>query len=307
MMEEKYDDTFLARWLANDLTEEEKLRFEASAEYQDYLHIIESVELMEAPSFDKKSVLRSIQQKQQTSAPKVRKLRTSWLYSAAAVVLLVISFSYLYLNADTTFETSFGEQTTVSLPDGSEVMLNAKTTISFNESSWDSDRTVSLDGEAYFKVQKGEKFTVTTNSGTVEVLGTEFNVHAHDNTAIFEVKCHEGKVQVTTKAQQKEILTQGKAFAFIQGKLTSWDFNLNTPTWRDGESDFREMPLKHVIEALQHQYNVQFDIENIDTTQRFTGTFSHKNLKLALRTVFDPMEISYTFKGEKAVILTEAK
>ncbi|MEM6686886.1 MAG: FecR domain-containing protein [Bacteroidota bacterium] len=306
MMEEKYDDRFLARWLANELTEEEKLRFENSDEYQDYLQIIESVDLMEAPSFDKKSVLQSIQQKQQTATTKVRKLNTSWRYAAAAVILLVISFSYFYINADATFETTFGEQTSVSLPDGSEAILNAKTTLTFSENSWDTNRTVLLEGEAYFKVKKGEKFTVTTNSGTVEVLGTEFNVHAH-NDAIFEVKCHEGKVRVTTKTQQTETLTQGKAFAAIQGKQTRWDFNPNNPSWRDGESNFREMPLQHVIEALENQYNVQFNTENVDTAQRFTGTFSHKNLKLALRTVFDPMEISYTFKGEKAVILTQAK
>jgi ferric-dicitrate binding protein FerR (iron transport regulator) len=306
MMEEKHDDRFLARWLANDLTENEKLRFENSAEHQDYLDIIESVDLMEAPSFDKESIFNSIQQKQQMHTPKVRKLRTSWLYSAAAVVLLFVGLSYVYLNADETFETGIGEQTTVSLPDGSEVILNAKTILSFNKNSWSTDRTVSLDGEAYFKVKKGEKFTVATNSGTVEVLGTQFNVLT-DDKAIFEVKCHEGKVKVTPKTQKSAILTHGMAFSSIEGKTASWDFNTNNPSWRDGESNFREMPIKHVIEALQNQYGIQFIFENIDTTQRFTGTFSHKNLKLALRTVFDPMEISHTFKGGKTVVLKEAK
>ena len=307
MMEEKYDDTFLARWLANDLTEEEKLRFENSAEHQDYLQIIESVDLMEAPSFDKKSILSSIQQKQQIQTSKVGKLKTSWLYTAAAaVVLLFVGFSSMYLNADETFETGFGEKITVNLPDGSEVLLNAKTTLSFNENSWDTDRTVSLDGEAYFKVKKGEKFTVATTSGTVEVLGTEFNVHTHDDD-IFEVKCHEGKVKATSKTQKTAILTQAKAFSSVEGKTTSWSFNTNDPSWIDGESNFMEMPIKHVIEALQDQYEFEFIAENIDTTQRFTGTFSHKNLKLALRTVFDPMEISYTFKGEKTIILRNAK
>ncbi|AXG68934.1 fec operon regulator FecR [Kordia sp. SMS9] len=305
MMEEKYDDTFLARWLANDLTDDEKLRFENSAEYQDYLDIIESVDLLEAPSFDKKATWKSIQQTQQTPAPKVRKLQKSWMYAAAAIVLLFVGFSYFNATANATFETSFGEQLMIVLPDGSEATLNAKSILSFNESSWSNDRTVSLQGEAYFKVKKGEKFTVATTSGTVEVLGTEFNVHVHDG--IFEVKCHEGKVKVTSKTQEIKTLTQGNAFSSIYGNRASWDFNIDNPTWRDGESNFREMPIKHVIQALQNQYNIQFDFENVDTTQRFTGTFSHKNLKLALRTVFDPMEISYTFKDEKSVILTEAK
>mgnify|MGYP003682980213 CR=1 FL=1 len=305
MMKEKNDDTFLARWLADTLTEDEKIRFENSDEYQDYLHIIESADLLEAPSFDKQSVLKSIQQKQQATQPKVRKLRTSWLYSAAAIVLLFVGFSYFYLNADTTFETGFGDQMAVTLPDGSKAILNAKATLSFNENSWDGNRNVVLDGEAYFKVEKGEKFTVTTTSGTVEVLGTQFSVLTDD--AIFEVKCHEGKVKVTSKTQETAILTQGNAFSFIDGKATSWNFNTDDATWKDGESNFREMPIKHVITALEDQYGVQFSFDNIDTKQRFTGTFSHKNLKLALRTVFVPMEISYTFKDEKTVILKKAK
>ncbi|PTX60468.1 FecR family protein [Kordia periserrulae] len=306
MMEEKYDDTFLARWLADELTEAEKLRFESAEEYQDYLQIIESVNQMQAPSFDKKAVLQSIQQKQQKATPKVRKLRTSWVYAAAAVVLFFVSFSYFYLNASEMVTTDFGEQTTVILPDGSEAILNAKTTLSFNENSWANDRTVVLEGEAFFKVKKGETFTVQTALGTVEVLGTQFNVLTNDKN-IFEVKCHEGKVKVTSKTQETAILTQGNAFSSINGQVASWNFNPKHPSWRDGESNFREMPLQHVITALQNQYNVEFQHEQIDASQRFTGTFSHKNLKLALRTVFDAMEISYTFKGKKAVILTETK
>jgi transmembrane sensor len=305
MMEEKYDDTFLARWLADDLNAEEKLRFENSAEYQDYLQIIESANQLEAPSYDKQAALKSIQQKQQTTAPKTRRLNTSWLYAAAAVVLLFIGFSYVYLTSGETFETGYGNQLTVLLPDGSEVILNSKSSLTFNENSWDDDRTVSLNGEAYFKVKNGEKFTVTTTSGTVEVLGTQFNVLSDDE--IFEVKCHEGKVKVSSKTQKTAVLTHGNAFSLIEGKTASWNFDVHNSTWREGESNFREMPLKRVITALQDQYEVQFIIDDIDTAERFTGSFSHKNLKLALRTVFVPMEISYTFKDEKAVILKIAK
>lgn len=304
MMKEKYDDTFLARWLANDLNAEEKLRFENSAEYKDYLQIIESADQLEAPSYDKPAALKAIQQKQENFTPKTRKLSTSWLYAAAAVVLLFVGFSYLYVTSGQTFETGYGNQQIVSLPDGSEAILNAKSSLTFHKNSWDDNRTVTLDGEAYFNVKKGAKFTVNTALGTVEVLGTQFNVLTGD--AIFEVKCHEGKVKVVSNTKETAILTQGNAFSVIEGKTASWDFDIHNPTWREGESNFREMPLKHVITALQDQYETQFVLEDIDTAERFTGSFSHTNLKLALRTVFVPMEISYTFKDEK-IILKKAK
>lgn len=305
MMEEKYDDTFLARWLANELTEAEKTRFEASAEYQDYVQIIENADLLQPPSFYKEEVFQSIQKKQQKRVSKTRKLSTTVWYAAAAVVVFFIGFSYLYFTAETTIKTGYGNQQIVTLPDGSEAILNAKSSVVYNEDSWENERKIYLEGEAYFKVKKGEKFTVITNSGSVEVLGTEFNVFATD--AIFEVKCHEGKVKVTSKDHVSTILTQGNAFTFINGETHTWTFNIKDSTWRDGESNFKEIPLYSVITSLQNQYEIDFITDNIDTTQRFTGSFSHKNLKLALRTVFVPMEISYTFKDEKVIVLKKAK
>ncbi len=302
MMEDKYDDTFLARWLNGDISEEEKTRFESSSEYQDYMKIIEGTNKFEAPSFDKESLLSKINDKKET---KVRKLVPSWMYAAAAVVLLVVGFAYVYLSAGETFETGYGNQMVVALPDGSEAILNAKSSVTFDKDSWSANRSISLTGEAYFKVKKGEKFTVTTNSGTVEVLGTQFNVKTAED--LFEVKCTEGKVKVETLNDETAILTVGKAFSKLEGKTSNWDFNIKDETWREGESNFRVIPIKHVIEAIQNQYEITFIYDNIDTSQRFTGSFSHKNLKLALRTVFVPMEISYTFKDENTVILKKAE
>lgn len=307
MMEEKYDDTFLAKWLSGDISEDEKMRFENAPEYQDYIKIIEGTNQLEAPSFDKNSLLTKIQDKKevQVRETKTRKLIPSWMYAAAAVIILVVGFTYVYTSAGETFETGYGDQQTVTLPDGSEAILNAKSSVTFNKNSWEKNRTVSLTGEAFFKVQKGEKFTVTTNTGTVEVLGTQFNVRTANE--LFEVKCTEGKVKVDASNQQTATLTAGQAFSELDGKTNSWNFDTNDVSWREGESNFREIPLKHVIDAIKNQYEVTFVYEDIDTEQRFTGTFSNKNLKLALRTVFVPMEISYTFKDRKTVILKKAK
>ncbi|WP_430410947.1 FecR family protein [Kordia sp.] len=301
MMKDKYDDTFLARWLNGDISEAEKTRFENTDEYQDYMKIIEGTNKFEAPSFDKQRLLSKIQDTKET---KTRKLVPSWMYAAAAVILLVVGFAYVYTTAGETFETGYGDQMVVALPDGSEAILNAKSSVTFDKDSWENNRTVSLSGEAYFKVKKGEKFTVTTNSGIVEVLGTQFNVKTATN--LFEVKCTEGKVKVETSNDETAILTVGKAFSQLEGNTSNWDFNIKDETWREGESNFRVIPLKHVIDAIQNQYEITFIHDNIDITQRFTGSFSHKNLKLALRTVFVPMEISYTFKDENTVILKKA-
>lgn len=304
MMEDKHDDTFLARWLSGDLSEAEKIRFENADEYQDYVNIIEGTNKLEAPSFDKQGLFAKIKDTKET---KVRRLVPSWLYTAAAVVLLVVGLTYIYAPtgpSEETYQTAFGTQMPVDLPDGSQAILNAKSSITFNNDTWDENRTVSLTGEAYFKVKKGEKFTVTTNGGTVAVLGTQFNVRSASD--LFEVKCTEGKVQVTSVTNESAILTTGKAFSELSGKTSKWDFNINDETWKEGESNFREIPLKYVIEAIQNQYGVTFEYNTVDANQDFTGTFSHENLNIALRTVFVPMEISYTFKDKNTIILKKA-
>ena len=74
--------------------------------------------------------------------------------------MLVVGLTYVYAPtgpSEETYQTAFGTQMSVDLPDGSEAILNAKSSITFNNDTWDENRTVSLTGEAYFKVKKGEK------------------------------------------------------------------------------------------------------------------------------------------------------
>ena len=75
------------------------------------------------------------------------------------------------------------------------MLLNSKSTITFNKHNWDTNRTLELNGEAFFDVEKGNTFTVKTSQGNVSVLGTEFNVNA--SVDFFRVSCYEGKVKVS--------------------------------------------------------------------------------------------------------------
>lgn len=305
-MDENYtDDTFLARWLSGDLSPEEQKNFEQSKAYDDYKKIIEGADQLEVPSLDRQRLFDAIQQETASKTislndKPVRKI-SRWLYPIAATILLILGFSYFFSNSDTTYTTSFGEQLAVQLPDGSEVTLNAKSTLSFNEKTWNENRTLALEGEAYFDVAKGATFTVNTSEGTVEVLGTEFNVTTAKD--YFQVKCFEGTVKVESTAKKSAILTVGKAFSVINNQEESWNFNPEELTWKQGESTFKNVPLQQVITALERQFNITFIKNNIDETQRFTGSFSHKDVKLALKTVFDPMEIEYTFKNETTIEL----
>jgi len=299
-MENPYsDETFLARWLAGDLSAEEKLEFEKSDDFKKYLAIVTKVDTLAPPNYDRERVFNIIKKDINTDKKSVR-LIPSWSYGIAAALLALFGL-FFFFNNSTTYSTGFGEQITIELLDGSEVILNSKSELKFKKSEWEANRKVKLTGEAFFKVKKGSNFVVETASGNVEVLGTQFNVNTRKD--YFEVICHEGKVKAIGTNEHKTVLTKGKAFRIANNISEKWDTELLQPSWISGETTFTNTPLKQVIHSLENQFDITFIKDNIDQNARFTGSYTHKNIKLALKTIFIPMEISYTFEGENQIVL----
>jgi len=297
------DETFLARWIANELSTKELEEFQQSDVYHQFKAIDDASQLLKAPDYNQKETLIQIQNKLQSkkSVKKVVKLIPYWIYGAAASIALLISF--FYFNYSTTnISTSYGEYSTITLPDNSTVHLSPNSTISYKNYKWEDKRELSLKGKAFFEVEKGKSFTVNTTEGNVTVLGTKFTVNT--SKKYFEVLCYEGKVKVTSKKNDKIILTLGKAYRNYNENIEEWTFNSNTPSWLKGESSFMNAPLYQVIKALENQFNLKFDSSKIDTEKRFTGTFTHEDVNIALQTVFAPMKISYKLAKNSTVVLT---
>ncbi|WP_378177624.1 FecR family protein [Aquimarina sp. SS2-1] len=301
-MENPYsDETFLARWLNGDLNTNEKMQFERSEDYQKYVTIINKLDTLESPNYDKERILTSIKN-DLYKKNKTARLLNGWSYGIAATLLAIIGLFFLF-DRSTTYTTGYGEQITIELLDGSEVILNSKSKLSFKKSDWEDSRKVSLSGEAFFKVKKGSNFVVQTNSGNVEVLGTQFNVNTQND--FFEVICHEGKVKAIGRDTSEAVLEKGNAFRVANNKVERWEIKSTEPSWISGETTFSNTPLKQVIQSLENQFNITFDKKNIDQNQRFTGSYNHSNIELALKTIFVPMEISYTFENENNIVLVK--
>jgi transmembrane sensor len=300
MKNEYTDDTFLSRWLTNDLTDEELASFKKTKEYKEYTKITKSLDAFKAPNFNQNTVLQSIK-KETVTKTNIKKLIPNWMFAAAASVALLFSVVYFITNSNETFSTSFGEQLAILLPDGSEVQLNSKSTLSYKKGDWfDGNRTLTLNGEGYFKVKKGSTFSVNTVNGSVSVLGTQFNVKS--DTSYFEVLCFEGKVQVK-KAEETAILTQGMFYKKIEDQLTEkGTFKNPVPFWIVGESSFNNTPLKYILEELEKQYSVTVSKNNIDLNTLFTGTFTNNNLNLALQTICIPLSIQFKIDNKKVTL-----
>lgn len=296
----KRDDIFLSRWLNNQLSEEELKQFKTSEDYSLYVKIIQGTEKLQAPIYDLNASFEQLKNAKSLHETPSKKWRR---YSiAASIILLIGCLSYFSFFNETTYTSGYGEQLAFNLPDGSKVILNSKSTISFNKYNWDNHRQLTLDGEAYFDVEKGNTFTVNTNLGNVNVLGTEFNVNATDD--YFNVFCYEGKVKVDDHINSSShILTPHLGYQNIKHQKTfNFSENNDQPLWLQHQSVFKSTPIKHVFQALEKHYNLKFTYTKFDDTTLFTGVFPNNNQNIALETVLKSVNLSYTVKGNRVII-----
>ena len=293
-------ELLIKKWLDNDLNSNELEAFKKLEDYEALVKLSDRVKHFKAEDFDSEKEHNSVLQKINThKAPKNNWVKP--LMRIAAILVISVGVYYFTTNSDTTINTVVAEKTAVDMPDLSQVQLNADSRISFNKKSWDKNRDVELEGEAFFKVAKGSKFNVITKEGIVTVLGTQFNVKQRDN--YFEVICFEGSVGVNYK-EKSVTLKPGYSFLIIDGNIYAKDLDLRVePSWVNNESYFNSLPYKTVLSELERQYGISIETNNIDLAQLFTGTFKHNDLELALKSVTLPLNLKYQIKNDTTIVL----
>lgn len=293
------DQVFLAKWLNHELSDDDLKKLVSMADFNFYVKVRDGLTYFKAPEFEADKTLLRIKDILPKKNTKKITLKPYLYYASAATIALLFSI-YFYTNSVTAnFQTNFSEQKTIVLKDGSQVNLNAKSTLTYHKKFWNKKREVQLDGEAFFKVTKGTGFEVQTDYGTVTVLGTKFNVNSQVN--FFSVMCYEGKVMVI---QQKDTtyLTQGTAYQNSHNFIEKYNFSTEQPSWQDGETTFKSTPLKIVMVSMQKQFGIEFIYENIDDTKLFTGTYYNTDLETALKTVFIPMQLDFHIENKKVFL-----
>ena len=196
-------------------------------------------------------------------------------YAAAAVFALIIagtSFVYLYTRTET---AASGVHIFVTLPDGSNVSLNAESKIKYKPFLWFLFREVTLKGEACFEVVQGKKFTVKSGQNQVKVLGTSFNVFARAEK--YCVTCLSGKVEVFANGENV-ILTPNKQATLRKGimKIDEIDDAEQSIGWMQNKFMFIGVPLSDVVKEIERQYDIRISTtSNLDHI--YTGNFSKSN------------------------------
>lgn len=243
--------------------------------------------------------------------PVIRRMRPLLAAASIAGILLLSGITYFqfYYDAETTLATKYGEILETQLPDGSTVILNSNSTLSYHTQQ---PRKVRLTGEAFFKVEKKpatrEKFQVITPDLKVVVLGTAFNVNSrNDQTKIF---LEEGKVNLEIENDEKEtvqmqagdLITYSKKHNQLKEKREKVSVLENT-SWKEGTLIFNEKPLSKALYEIEDIYGIQFVYQSEKIKNEIiSGGVPTSNLKVTLQILQEVYGINMKVEGNRYFI-----
>ncbi|WP_164974066.1 FecR family protein [Filimonas effusa] len=180
----------------------------------------------------------------------------------------------------------------VTLPDGSEVWLNAHTRLRFPQSfAGLKQRDLYVDGEAFFKVapDKQQPFIVHTARTDIRVLGTQFNVNTYDTTGI-KTALVEGSVSATAPGGTL-ILKPGQQTTYTGERFTTTTFDVTTTlSWMQGIYYFEDVPLKSLTNIVSRWFKMKVIFHTPELANKvFNGMLSKK---LPLSAFLENLELS---------------
>lgn len=289
------------KYSENKCTPDEKIAVES---FFDQMQQQEDIQLS-----DKKGKLLL---EQINSKIKRRKLRfKKQLLRVAAILIIAIGtgitiHSLTETIPEITQTAPKGEKKEVLLADGSIVVLNSNSSITYPQ-DFGNTRNVKLSGEAYFKVRRNTQkpFVVATHDVTVKVLGTSFNINSYNHRKT-KVSVLTGKVEVRSPSGKKVLLTQNQ-----QADLKSnHDFFLSKENSQDGIAwteniiILKNSTLSETAKIIENWYNVQVDFED-KALEKLTisGKFKEEKLENVLESIAFLKNVKIIYLTKKHVLI----
>lgn len=252
---------------------------------------------------------------------KVRQLKTYLpaFFRTAAVFAAAVILSYIFFHHPAATDTQIamntvsvpaGQRVNLTLSDGTNVWLNARTTFRYPGSfRTDGNREVYIDGEAYFDVSHDKEHPFVVNAGTykVNVLGTSFNVSAYSDSELFETALMEGSVEIKSatdtnlhialQPEQKVSVENGE---LAVSPITDYDIY----RWKEGLICFKNDSFDHIVRELEKTFGTTIVVHNENVLQYvYTGKFRQSDgISHALRVLRLSIAFDFARDEEKNII-----
>lgn len=254
------------------------------------------------------------------------KIKNTWLkptLKVAATLALVLCTIFIYTkvseyNSDqalsqVSYQTKSnpqGRKSTIFLKDGSKVILNSESSISYDENFSSGIREINLEGEAFFEVVKNHEQPFVVRSGGISTiaLGTSFNVRNYRGEDI-TVSLVTGKVSIDKDGNNgiDNILMPGEKLSYSRKlqKFEKQKYNdYGDLLWKDGILSFKKASVSDVVANLERWYGVEIEIA-VPSNKKvsYGGVFKDQNLKQVLEAVGFTLNFDYNIDGKKVKIM----
>lgn len=227
------------------------------------------------------------------------------LFIAASFMLLIGSGIYLLLQRQVSeanyIYLSQNDISYITLPDSSKVVLNRNSKLSYSSDFIRKDRKVTLEGEAYFEVEKinNKKFIVQVGNSQVEVLGTKFNINAREIEQRIITTLVEGSILFRNDNQQllmkpNQQLTLHTQSGLIENVITP-DVHLDTE-WKERICRYKSISLSELANKLTKHYGIEITVRDNLKNIKISGTFLENQ---QIEEVLNIIQNSIAFKWKK--------
>lgn len=236
-----------------------------------------------------------------------------WTSGVAAVIIaLIIGGVYLFNLEDKTehYNTIIvpaGQRINLILSDNTNLWLNANSEFKYPTDFSNENRTVYLDGEAYFEVSKDENkpFIVKTSKGDVRVTGTSFNVEAYSRFDSFKTSLFKGGVDIYKEEEKLVSLKPNQIGLLENNKLLITDISdKDQYLWREGLIAFNNKKLEEILHELEKYFDVVILINSSNLPQHtYTGKFRQSDgVDHALRVLQRSINFTFSRNEETRII-----
>jgi transmembrane sensor len=225
-------------------------------------------------------------------APRAKlRLRPAFAFGLLVVALAIGGIVVFWpAGQNVTYWTGKGQLSKIVLADSTEVTLNHTSELIVDRRSGVKERSVRLKGEAFFHVRAtGEPFVVTTDAGTVRVLGTEFNVRFREDR--LEVAVITGRVKVTGGPDMSSsvILWRGTMVSWVKGEFLGTPEKIlfaDYPGWTSQKLLFQRSSLQSVCSEIEARFDVSVRVENPELLREtITGALDSRSAEAAVATL----------------------
>jgi len=307
------DDTFLSWYFKTDVRATRQWerwmagnpgsgpRIQQAVEFLQSLHIHEEELLDSQLTHAERRLLEKIKRAQTPVIP----FKNKWWIAAACIAVVAVGI-YVIQAHRPALHTAYGEIKENKLPDGTEVVVNADSRMTYADGWTDGkDREVWLAGEAYFHVSKTplkSRFIVHADNFDVIVTGTSFNVVNRQGKT--NVLLQEGSVTLQTKEGKELQMTPGEFAEYSHLQLVKRPVKQDSLiAWKEHKLSFNDTPLQDIVSIIKEQYGVTVRLEGEAMTGKtVSGIMPNDNLNILLKSLEATADFAIIRKDNEIII-----